>query len=400
VRLCIVGDTRHSWDPDGRLCTLSPVVRQLQPWLERFDEVVYCGTAVSGRPPANHEPYPSQKVRLTRLPSGGGENIKAKLGLGPKVLQWFPVLRRALRKADVVHFRCPCNIALVGLMAAHGLPVRRFAMYAGNWAGYPGESPFYRLQRAWLNSRRYRGLAAVYGRWSRQPDHVLSSFSPSFTHDEWEEEEGHVARKLRTYSNQKRLGALRIVSVGHLNTDKNQASILQAVKLLRAQGIETHVEFLGDGPERETLEALARRLQLRDCVRFRGRVSLQEVREAHRSAQVAVLASRSEGYPKVLAEAMCGGAVPVASNVGINSEILAKGRGRVFPYGDSERLAQCLADLSGDPDRLRRMTLAGREYTRSRTLEAFWELQQQILTDRLGVPAERSDPCVPREALQ
>lgn len=401
MRLCIVGDTRHSWDPDGRLCTLSPVVRQLQPWLERFDEVVYCGTAVAGPAPANHEPYPLQNVRLMRLPSGGGDSVKAKLGLGPRVLQWFPVLRRALREADVVHFRCPCNIALVGLMAAHGLPVRRFAMYAGNWAGYPGESPFYRLQRAWLNSRPYRGLVAVYGRWQRQPDHVLTSFSPSFTRAEWEEEEWHVARKLRGYSTLPRLSTLRIVSVGHLNEDKNQASLLRAVKLLRDWGIAAQLELLGDGPEREPLAALAGRLQLRDGIRLRGRVSLQEVREAHRAAHVAVLASRTEGYPKVLAEAMCGGAVPVASDVGINAEILAKGRGRVFPFGDSDRLAQCLAELAGDPGSLRRMVLAGRVYTRARTLEAFWELQHQILTEHLGVPAaERIDRRVPLEAVR
>jgi glycosyltransferase involved in cell wall biosynthesis len=327
--------------------------------------------------------------------------VQAKLGLGPKVLQWFPVLRRALREADVVHFRCPCNIALVGLLAAHGLPVQKFAMYAGNWAGYPGESPFYRLQRAWLNSRSYQGLVAVYGRWNRQPGHVLTSFSPSFTQSEWEEEEGHVARKLRAYATQQRLVALRIVCVGHLNADKNQASVLQAIKLLRDRGIAAQVELLGDGPEREPLATLAGRLQLRDSIRLRGRVSLQEVREANRTAHVAVLASRSEGYPKVLAEAMCGGAVPVASDVGINAEILAKGRGRLFPFADSERLAQCLAELAGDPGSLRRMVLAGRVYTRARTLEAFWALQHQILTQRLGVPAaERIDRRVPREALR
>lgn len=389
MRLCVVGDTRHSWDAEGRLCTLSPVVRQLHPWLERFEEVVYCGTAMAGPPPPNHEPYPTSKVRLVQLPIGGGEDVRAKLGLGRRIQQWFPVLRRMLREADVVHFRCPCNIALVGLMAAHRLPIRRFAMYAGNWAGYPGESPFYRLQRAWLNSRRYQGYAAVYGRWEGQPDHVVSSFSPSFTRAEWEEDRASVSRKLHRYSAREEIRPLCIVSVGHLNADKNQASLLHAVDRLRAQGLDTHVEFLGDGPERKSLEVLTEQLHLRHSIQFRGRVSLQEVREANRSAHVSVLASRSEGYPKVLAEAMCGGAVPVASDVGINSQILAKNRGRVFPFGDSERLAQRLAELAHNPELLRQMALDGREYTRTRTLEAFWELQDQILTERLGVPIRR-----------
>lgn len=389
MKLCLVGDTRHSRDAQGRLGTLSPVVRQLQPWIERFDEVVFCGTAVPGTPPPNHEPYPVQKVRFVPLPAGGGEKLGAKLGLAQRIRQWYPVLRRVIGESDVVHFRCPCNIALVGLAAAWGLPVKRFAMYAGNWAGYRRESPFYRLQRAWLNSRRFDGLAAVYGQWPGQPEHVLTSFSPSFTEAEWRQEIAPVARKLHSYLEESRTAPLRVVTVGHLNADKNQASLLRAMGLLRGRGIEVQAQLLGDGPERSRLEALAAHLGISDQVRFRGRVSLQEVREVYRRAHVGVLASRSEGFPKVLAEAMCGGAVPVASAVGINEQLLADGRGRLFPFGDAHALADRLAELACAPRALRRMAEAGREFTRDRTLESFWDLQDQILTEGLGVPVSR-----------
>lgn len=386
MRLCIVGDTRHSRDALGTLGTLSPVVRQLQPWLDRFDEVVFCGTSVPGPPPPNHEPYPVQKVRFLPLSPGGGETLGAKLGLLRRIREWYPILRREIAAADVVHFRCPCNIALVGLAAAHSLPVRRFAMYAGNWAGYRGESPFYRLQRAWLNSAAFRGIAAVYGQWPRQPEHVVTSFSPSFTEAEWVQDGAPVARKLHTYLEQARISPLRVVTVGHLNADKNQATLLRAIARLRSRGILVQAELLGDGPERDRLAALAGNLGIQSQVLLRGRVSLREVREAYCRAHVGVLASRSEGFPKVLAEAMCAGAVPVASAVGINAQLLENGRGRLFPFGDFEALADRLAELACAPRVLRRMATVGREFTRSRTLEAFWDLQHQILTHRLGVP--------------
>lgn len=387
MRLCIVGETRHSRDALGTLGTLSPVVRQLLPWIERFDEVVFCGTAAPGPPPANHEPYPANRVRFLELPSGGGSSVRAKLGLTQRVLQWYPVLRRVIAAADVVHFRCPCNIGLVGLAAARGLPVRRFAMYAGNWGGFSGESPFYRLQRSWLNSPRFQGVAAVYGRWPGQPKHVITSFSPSFTEAEWRDDAASIARKLHGYLEQSQLEPLRTVSVGHLTADKNQATLLRAIALVRDRGVEVHAELLGDGPEHSRLQALSRSLGIESRIRFHGRVSLQGVRDAYRAAHVGVLASRSEGYPKVLVEAMSGGAVPVASDVGINAQMLSEGRGRLFRFGDAGGLAERLAELAAAPAALRMMALAGREYTRTRTLEAFWDLQNDILTNRLGVPA-------------
>lgn len=399
MKLAIVGDLRHSRDRTGRLCTLSPVVRQLVPWVERFETVVACGTFEAGPPPPTHEPYPVP-VELRELPRGGGDDLAGKAGLLRRVVQWWGPLRRALRECDVVHFRCPCNIALVGLLAARGLPVRRFAMYAGNWAGYPGESPFYRLQRQWLGSRAFGGPVAVYGPRPGQPDHVLASFSPSFTEEQWREDAPYVQCKLERYAPGKLLSPLRVVSVGHLNRDKDQATLLRAVARLRREGLDADVQLLGDGPLRPYLERLASDLAIEPLVRFRGRVSLGEVRESYRKAHVGVLASRTEGFPKVLAEAMASGAVPVASDVGLNREILGDGRrGLLFPFRDDVELARQLAFLAAAPGEVRRLARAGREYTREITLDAFVVLQDRILTEWLSVPPPRRAPLRPQEVL-
>lgn len=392
MKLAIVGDLRHSRDARGRLCTLSPVVRQLKPWLERFDEVVACCTYQPGPPPPTHEPY-SAPVQLRALPRGGGDHLSGKLGLLRRVVQWWGPLRSTLRECDVVHFRCPCNVALVGIAASRGLRVRRFAMYAGNWAGYPGESPFYRLQRRWLASARFDGPVAVYGPRAGEGAHVLASFSPSFTEAQWRADGDAVARKLELCGSRERLMPLRIVSVGHLNRDKDQATLIRAVARLQARGQAVELELLGDGPQRPVLERLARDLGLEAAVRFRGRVSLEEVRASNLGADVAVLASRTEGFPKVLAEAMAAGAVPVASDVGLNREILRNGsRGLLFPFGDDAALADRLTDLARQPLVVCRMASAGREYTRGITLEAFEAAQHRILTDWLAVPAPSPAP--------
>ncbi|HEU4753351.1 MAG TPA: hypothetical protein VFU47_09610, partial [Armatimonadota bacterium] len=74
MRLAIIGDTRHSYDASGRLHTLAPLARQLEPWLQAFESVVYCGTLHPGSPPSTHAPYPTDRVVLRELPIGGGDN--------------------------------------------------------------------------------------------------------------------------------------------------------------------------------------------------------------------------------------------------------------------------------------------------------------------------------------
>ncbi len=388
MKLAIIGDTRHSRDAEGRLFTLSPVVRQLKPWLERFDSVTFCGTLRPGSPPSGHEPYRHGNVRLRELPCGGGDTASKKAELGLRIAQWWPVLRREIRDSDAIYFRCPCNIALVGLFAMRGLRARRFAMYAGNWGGYEGESPFYRLQRRLLNSPGFDGTAAVYGSWPNQPEHVLTSFSPSFTLDDWRAQEPAVRKKLSDGEMTAPLDTLRTVTVGHLNHDKNQASILHAAALLRERGITLKLELLGDGPKRPELENLVQRLRIADRVRLRGYVTLAEVSAAYATADVGILASRTEGFPKVVAEAMAAGAAVVASDVGLNRQLLGDGkRGLVFPYDAPVALAEALRQLAVDPRRLRSMGAAGREYARTITLEAYYELQERILSERLGFAA-------------
>jgi glycosyltransferase involved in cell wall biosynthesis len=110
------------------------------------------------------------------------------------------------------------------------------------------------------------------------------------------------------------------------------------------------------------------------------------VREGYRRAQVKVLASRTEGYPKVLAEAMVHGCLPVAADVAINRQIVAEGeRGATFPWGEPESLAAVLRGIIADPSRLAEQIRAGRAYTRGVTLEAFRDLHRQVLERQWGL---------------
>jgi glycosyltransferase involved in cell wall biosynthesis len=76
---------------------------------------------------------------------------------------------------------------------------------------------------------------------------------------------------------------------------------------------------------------------------------------------VFALTSPSEGLPRVILEAMLLAKPVVASNVTGSKEMVAPGEtGCLYPYGDIDGLAACLADLLRDPAKRQAMGAAGR----------------------------------------
>jgi glycosyltransferase involved in cell wall biosynthesis len=97
--------------------------------------------------------------------------------------------------------------------------------------------------------------------------------------------------------------------VGRLSDEKNLDAILEAAARLDG-GV--HVTFLGAGPARARLEARAQHLGVRLTVR--PVVPHAEVATIMAAADAFVLASFTEGHPKVLLEAMASGVPCVASD--------------------------------------------------------------------------------------
>jgi glycosyltransferase involved in cell wall biosynthesis len=136
-----------------------------------------------------------------------------------------------------------------------------------------------------------------------------------------------------------------VLYVGRLSEEKNLDVVLDA-----AAGLDggTQVTFLGDGPARARLEARARALGVR--LRVRPVVPHAEVASVMAAADVFVLASFSEGHPKVLLEAMASGLPCVASDCEGNRSLVTDGQtGLLFDPHRPGELTDQLERLLADP---------------------------------------------------
>lgn len=149
----------------------------------------------------------------------------------------------------------------------------------------------------------------------------------------------------------------RIVMVARFEEPKDHATLLHALTGLRH--LPWGLELVGDGPREAAVRRLAETLRLSGRVSFRGAV--RSAAGALSKAQIFVLSSRSEGFPRSILEAMRAGLPVVASNVGGVSEAVRDGRtGYVVPRQSVDCMRAALASLIGDRFRRAAFGAAGR----------------------------------------
>lgn len=158
--------------------------------------------------------------------------------------------------------------------------------------------------------------------------------------------------------------AHHVVAVGRLAMHKGFDYLLWAAHILYSRGEEMTLEFVGDGPERGMLQALARDLGIADRVTFRGWLTFPEARQAMSQATVLVHPSDGlgDGLPNVVREAMALGTPVIASSVAGLPGALGDGRGVLVPARDSTALADAIAALLADPARQRALADRARQH--------------------------------------
>lgn len=105
-----------------------------------------------------------------------------------------------------------------------------------------------------------------------------------------------------------------ILHIGRVCSVKNHSLIIDCIKTLFEDGMDIHLTFVGDGPDKELMEEKMVNLKLQRCITFAG---LQKsTMQFMKDADLLILPSSYEGMPMSLIEAMGMGLPIIASNVG------------------------------------------------------------------------------------
>ena len=104
------------------------------------------------------------------------------------------------------------------------------------------------------------------------------------------------------------------IFVGGLSRNKRVDRVLQLVKEVNQRGVKLTCSIVGDGEEYHNLRELAAQLDISGLVNFMGyRHDVNEIMSSHLAL---CLFSENEGFPTVIAEALCNGLCVLAIGAG------------------------------------------------------------------------------------
>lgn len=140
-----------------------------------------------------------------------------------------------------------------------------------------------------------------------------------------------------------------IGNVGRLVSVKGQIYLLKAIPCILEEYGKVEVRFIGDGPLKEKLVNLAKKLKIEKYVSFKGRVN--NVYNEISKFTIGVFPSLMEGMGLAIIETMGLGVPVVASRVGGIEEVIAHEKtGLLVPRKDHESLAKEIVKLLKDED--------------------------------------------------
>ena len=286
---------------------MGPTVNELNHLLEIFDVIYHVAMFHDENPPPSSLPYQSNKIIFVPLPALGGKTIGDKVKILTNAVKVIRIVNDTLKKADCFQLRTPTGIG-VFLIPYLTLFVKKkgWYKYAGNWNQH--QPPLgYRLQR-WLLKNQSRKVT-INGKWPDQPNNCITFENPCLSNLDLLVGQELIEEKMIE-------GNIQMCYVGRLEPPKGVGHIIAAIgKLSEAEKRRiSAVHLVGNGAEIERFKLLSEPTGVNFI--FHGFLSRTDVFDIYKKSQVFLMpTTASEGFPKVIAEAMNFGCLPVVSTV-------------------------------------------------------------------------------------
>lgn len=149
----------------------------------------------------------------------------------------------------------------------------------------------------------------------------------------------------------------QIIAIGRMVRHKRIEGIIRVVNELKDKFPETILALVGNGPERESLENLAKKLGVARHIRFHGSMDHHKTLELLKASDVFALNSIYEGLPHTVIEAMACSVPVVATGIRGTDEAIDGGRtGLLISRDNRKDLANQIIKLFQDRELSARLT--------------------------------------------
>jgi len=371
MKFCIISHVVHSYQ-EGKYYAYGPYVREMNLWLQPGMELIIVAPCdMNKKPGAIDLAYETDNVHFISVPQfnlTSGKEILKSLKVLPGIIA---SIYKGMKMADHIHLRCPGNMGLLGAMVQMLFPKKKkTTKYANNWDWNSHQPWSYRLQQRILrNTFLTRNMTVlVYGNWPDRTKNILPFFTASYSDaDKTDVLKPDILKEVR------------LAFVGTLSANKSPITSLEVLKLLTEKGIPAFLTYCGEGLERAAIEKQVAAWNLQDKVVLWGNVSADKVKEVLQQSHFLVFISRSEGWPKAVAEAMWWGCVPITTAVSCVPQMLGNGERGFLVENDANEITKIIEQTLKNSEILAAMRDKSMSWAREYTLERFEEEIKNLL---------------------
>lgn len=360
MKLLVVSDA-PILKKDGKLQAYAPYVKEMNLWISHVKETTFVSPTRYNKRLLT-APFSQQNIVVRGLRRLEFNTFIAAIISFLTVPYQFYILSRCMLKADHIHLRAPGNLCLLACVVQIFFSRKRKTVkYAGNWDPNAKQPFAYRIQK-WILSNTFLSKniqVLVYGDWPEQSKNIKSFFTATYIKHEIES----IVKKFDS--------PFKALFVGTMGDNKRPLETVQCIKMLRSNGIDISLEMFGEGSASEDIKRYRSEHGLENIVSLRGNQPAAIVQEAYKSAHFVFLLSKSEGWPKAVAEAMFWGAIPIATPVSCVPWMLDQGK-RGFILDDwGEETATTLSRKLEHKEQLQEMSLQAQKWSQQYTLDSF-----------------------------
>lgn len=370
MTFCIISHVIHT-PKDGSYFGYGPYIKEMNIWLKYADKVIVVAPLENRKLDAIHLAYNHPNIEFVPVPHFSFTSVKNSCkALWVMPLIFFKILM-AFRKSDHLHLRCPGNMGLLGVVAQLFFPSKiKTAKYAGNWDPNAKQPLTYKWQRSLLANTflTKRMQVLVYGDWPNQTKNIKAFFTATYP------------KGLPLPSSIPDLqGKIKLVFVGSLAPGKRPLYAIQLLEALVEKGLSAELNLYGEGALRGELETYINAKGLQNLVVLRGNVDVVTMQTVYQQSHFLLLPSQSEGWPKVVAEAMFWGCVPAVTPVSCVRSMLDQGKRGILLTLDINHDCQAVEALFGNEEGYQMKREAGIHWSRQFTTTAFEEAIKKMM---------------------
>jgi glycosyltransferase involved in cell wall biosynthesis len=322
---------------NDKFYSYSPYVDEMDTWFKYADEYRILSPA-SYPTDFLSKPFKSKNIKHYPVPFIAFNS----LGMAFKSLLNLPIifykLIIAMKWADHIHFRSPGNITLFGSIVQIFFPKKvKSVKYAGNWDPNSNQPKSYRLQQSiFRNTFLSKNIKVlVYGEWPNETRNVVPFMSATYRDDE------KIPFVKRDFSVK-----LKFVFIGAMVIGKRPELTVKIIEGLRKKGVEAELHMFGDGNLIKEIKSYIKEKGLDNYIFVYGNRDKSEVKSCLKDAHFSILPSKSEGWPKAIAEGMFFGAIPISTKISCLPWILGYGnRGILISEELDEAVSLILNEL-------------------------------------------------------